>query len=124
MAFVQSPKIPVVDFSGWGTEFSRQRIAQEIVAACKKVGFVYIVNHSLSESMLDEALDWSMRFFELPQEEKLKAPHPEGWAIHRGYSWPGLEKVSQAMSSGDDEKRVDQLREVADIKVRTRCVCP
>lgn len=122
MAPARSPKIPVVDFTGWNTESGRQRIAQEIVSACKKVGFVYIVNHSLPESMLDEAFNWSTRFFELPQDEKLKAPHPKGWAVHRGYSWPGLEKVSQAMSTGNGQEAMDQLREVTDIKVSIRCV--
>lgn len=97
----------MVDFGGWNTKPSRQRIAQEIVAAYKTLGFVYIVNHSLPESMLDEAFNWSKPFFELPQDEKLKAPHPEGWAVHRGYSWPGLEKVSQAMSTSDDQERAD-----------------
>ncbi|KAJ5597763.1 hypothetical protein N7537_007847 [Penicillium hordei] len=116
MASTKSSNIPVVDFAGWNSESSNQRIAQEIVAACKTVGFVYIVNHSLPETMLDEAFNWSKLFFELPQDEKLKAPHPEGWAVHRGYSWPGLEKVSQAMSTGNDQERANQLREVTDIK--------
>ena len=114
------PNIPVVDFADWNTESGRQRVAQELIAACKKVGFVYIVNHSLPESLLDEAFNWSRLFFELPQDEKLKAPHPTGWAVHRGYSWPGLEKVSQAMST--DDQKTEQLREIADIKVRAR-VC-
>ncbi|KAJ5679397.1 Oxoglutarate/iron-dependent dioxygenase [Penicillium macrosclerotiorum] len=110
-------KIPVVDFAQWNSDdLSRQRVAQDIVAACKKVGFVYIVNHSLPDSLLEEAFRWSQIFFELPQEEKLKAPHPEGWAIHRGYSWPGLEKVSQAMSAEHDQEQARQLREIPDIK--------
>lgn len=112
--------IPVVDFAEWNLGGSgRQRVARDIVAACKKVGFVYIVNHSLPEPLLDEAFDWSHRFFDLPQEEKLKAPHPEGWAVHRGYSWPGLEKVSQAISQDNDQERAEQLREVPDVKVRS-----
>ena len=45
MASAKSPNIPVVDFAGWNTESSRQRIAQEIVATCKQLGFVYIINH-------------------------------------------------------------------------------
>ena len=49
MASTKSPDIPVVDFAGWNTESSRRQIAQNIVAACKKVGFVYIVNHSLPD---------------------------------------------------------------------------
>jgi hypothetical protein len=35
--------LPVVDFAGWNTEPNRQQIAQDIVAACKNVGFVYII---------------------------------------------------------------------------------
>lgn len=111
--------IPVVDFA-WNSEAGRQRVAQELITACKTVGFVYIVNHSLPESMLDEAFHWSRSFFDLPQEVKLKAPHPEGWAVHRGYSWPGLEKVSQAMSGDGLDK--EQLREIPDFKVRARCL--
>ncbi|KAJ5221685.1 uncharacterized protein N7469_010572 [Penicillium citrinum] len=112
-----SLQIPLVDFAKWTTdESSRRQIAHDLVSACKKVGFVYIINHSLSESLLDEAFRWSRLFFDLPQDDKLKAPHPEGWAVHRGYSWPGLEKVSQAMSATDDQERIQHLREIPDIK--------
>ncbi|PYI12419.1 thymine dioxygenase [Aspergillus sclerotiicarbonarius CBS 121057] len=112
-------KIPVVDFSSWYNtqdESSRQRVAHELVEACQEVGFVYIVNHSLSETILNAAFDWMKRLFELSDEEKMQAPHPEGWAVHRGYSWPGLEKVSQVMSSGDDEEVRKKLREIPDVK--------
>lgn len=113
-------EIPSVDFSPWQQAHdsaSRAKVAQDIVDACKKVGFVYIVNHSVPEALLDQAFDWSRRFFELPMEEKSKAPHPEGWEVHRGYSSPGLEKVSQAMSNGDDADVVKQLRQIPDFKV-------
>ncbi|KAF9120728.1 hypothetical protein BGW39_011134 [Mortierella sp. 14UC] len=46
----------------------------------------------------------------------LKAPHPPGWAIHRGYSWPGLEKVSEALSGANDKDTVSKLRAVQDFK--------
>lgn len=113
--------IPLVDFNKWTADgSSRLQIARDIVAACKKVGFVYIVNHSVPDHVLDEALKWSQIFFDLPQDDKLKAPHPEGWAVHRGYSRPGLEKVSQEMSADNDQEqveRVKQLREIPDFKV-------
>ena len=87
--------IPVIDFVGWSSDSpNRQRVAQGIVAACKKVGFVYIINHSLPEAVLDETFHWSRLFFELREmAEKLQTLHPDGWTVHRGYSWPGLEKV-------------------------------
>jgi isopenicillin N synthase-like dioxygenase len=111
--------IPVVDFASWSSDQShRQRVAQDIVAACKQVGFVYIVNHSLPETLLEDAFRWSRLLFDLPETEKRKAPHPEGWAVHRGYSWPGLEKVSQAMSEKNDQERAGQLREIPDVKVK------
>lgn len=112
--------IPIVDFSSWNKpqgESDKLHVANELVEACQTVGFVYIINHALPESVIDAAFDWSKRLFQLPREEKLKAPHPEGWAVHRGYSWPGLEKVSQVMSTVDDEQARRKLREVPDVKV-------
>ncbi|KAF9895433.1 hypothetical protein FE257_000339 [Aspergillus nanangensis] len=112
-------EIPILDFSSWQhsrDSSDRLRIARELVEACQKVGFVYIINHSLSETVVDEAFYWSRRFFDLSEEDKMKAPHPEGWAVHRGYSWPGLEKVSQIKSTGDEEEIRRRLREVPDVK--------
>ncbi|KAL5359594.1 hypothetical protein BJX96DRAFT_148735 [Aspergillus floccosus] len=114
-----SMKIPMVDFSAWANtqdKASRRRIAQQLIEACQTVGFVYIMNHSLPGHAIDEAFNWSKRFFDLPLDVKMKAPHPEGWAIHRGYSWPGLEKVSQTLSTGDDEETRKKLREIPDAK--------
>ena len=45
----------------------------------------------------------------------MKAPHPDGPTVHRGYSWPGLEKVSQVISSDLDVG--EKLRAVTDCKV-------
>lgn len=91
-------KIPVVDFSPWKDpqdRTGRLRVAQEIVDTFKNVGFVYLVNHSLPGIVLDEAFDWTKRFFfSLFEEDKMKAPHPKRRAVvHRGYPWPGLEKI-------------------------------
>lgn len=42
------------------------------------------------------------------------APHPDGPDVHRGYSHPGLEKVSQYMDG--DESIGESLRAVTDMK--------
>jgi isopenicillin N synthase-like dioxygenase len=113
--------LPVVDFSSWTTsqdEASRRPVAQQLVEACQQVGFVRIINHSLPETTLDNAFDCMKRLFALPEEEKMKARHPEGWAVHRGYSWPGLEKVTQVKSSAEYEEVRNGLRKVPDVKVR------
>lgn len=44
----------------------------------------------------------------------MQAPHPDRAEVHRGYSYPGLEKVSQYMEG--DEKVGEELRQVQDCK--------
>ncbi|KAL2010953.1 hypothetical protein VTN00DRAFT_3671 [Thermoascus crustaceus] len=112
--------LPVIDFANFWRPDSplsqRLAIAKELTDACRRVGFVYIVNHQVSPALLEEAFGWSRRLFDLKTEEKMLAPHPDGPAVHRGYSWPGLEKVSQAMGDEDDPGIVEKLREVKDCK--------
>ena len=114
-----APSIPVVDFAAFtadSTPETRLKIAQELAAACREVGFVYITNHGVPDKTLNKAFAVSKKFYDLPQEDKMKAPHPPGWAVHRGYSWPGLEKVSAAISEKDDQAWIEKLREVQDYK--------
>ncbi|PGH12097.1 hypothetical protein AJ79_04496 [Helicocarpus griseus UAMH5409] len=112
-------KIPIVDFSNWkpnSTPEERMKVAKDIVSACQSVGFAYITNHAISPERLAEAFAWSKKLFDLTPEQKLQAPHPDGSSVHRGYSWPGLEKVSQAMSDKDDPELAEKLREITDCK--------
>lgn len=115
----QTPiSIPIIDFAKWssgGTAEQRFAIAKELSEACHKVGFVFIINHGVNPELLGEAFGWSKRLFDLKTEEKMLAPHPDGHAVHRGYSWPGLEKVSQVIS--EDREVGEKLRAVTDCKV-------
>ena len=117
-----NPSIPVVDFADWSSNapFKQKRaIAEKLIEACQTVGFVYITNHHLSSERLAQAFQWSKKLFDLKLEQKMLAPHPSGFAVHRGYSWPGLEKVSNAMGDEDDiAELTKKLREVSDVKVR------
>jgi len=110
--------IPVIDFTNWkgdSTVEAKHKIGKELADVCHNVGFVYIVNHGISTELLKDAFVWSKRLFYLNLEEKMLAPHPDGAAVHRGYSYPGLEKVSQVIS---DVEIGEKLREVKDCKVR------
>ncbi|THZ31551.1 thymine dioxygenase [Aureobasidium pullulans] len=110
--------IPIVNFAGWNDEHRRRQIAQDLVIACHDVGFVYIINHGIPEAVMDEAFDWTKKLFDLPHDQKMLAPHPPGPDVHRGYSYPGLEKVSQVYGrDADDENISKALREVKDCKV-------
>lgn len=109
--------VPVIDFANWNPHTKpeqRRDVGKKLVDACHNVGFVYIINHSISSQLLEEAFSWSKRLFDLSLEEKMLAPHPDGPAVHRGYSYPGLEKVSQVISA--DEDVGEKLREVKDCK--------
>lgn len=117
----ETSSIPVVDFAGWSPSApieQRKAIAQKVIEACHNVGFVYITNHHLAPERLAQAFEWSKKLFDLKLEQKMLAPHPSGFTVHRGYSWPGLEKVSNAM--GDEDNAADltkSLRQISDVKV-------
>lgn len=118
---VAKPNIPIIDLTAFlsseSPEEERLKVAQDLVSACRHVGFVYIKNHGVPQNELEQAFTISKKFYDLPTEQKMKAPHPPGWSVHRGYSWPGLEKVSSAISEIDDEEAIKQLREIQDYKV-------
>lgn len=112
--------LPVIDFSHWlqGSTEEKNRVAHDLAEACRRVGFVYVINHGVPDTLLDEAFSWSKKLFDLPEEKKMLAPHPPGPNVHRGYSWPGLEKVSQYIHQDgvDSDEEDQQLRQVQDCK--------
>jgi isopenicillin N synthase-like dioxygenase len=113
----ESGVIPIVDISQArnGSLEERDKAAQGIADACRRVGFVYITGHGVDPGTLEAAFTMSKKLFELPIEDKMKAPHPSGGAVHRGYSYPGLEKVSQETDT--DVEVVAALRKIQDVKV-------
>eukprot|EP01018_Ginkgo_biloba_P002624 Gb_22950 [translate_table: standard] len=52
-------------------------------------GFFYVINHGISEEFLEEVFEQSKKFFELPQEEKMKYLRNKK---HRGYT-PFLDEI-------------------------------
>ena len=120
-----APVIPIVDISPfilWDSdgEESRRKAAKELVDACHRLGFVYISGYGVSEKLLEEALEWTKQLYDLPLEDKMKAPHPPTPTPHRGYSPIGLEKVySKQEASKEDleESRGESVRKIMDFKV-------
>ena len=112
--------ISVVDFASWTSNSGleqRLKIAQDLVAACRRVGFVYITNHGVPQATLDQAFAITKQLYDLPKEKKMKAPHPPGWVQHRGYTWPELEKISAAIGEKKITGVAEKLQEVLDCKV-------
>jgi isopenicillin N synthase-like dioxygenase len=91
MSHTASLTLPVIDFSllsGQGAP--RQRVINQLRQTARDVGFFYLVNHRVEQSLLDEVQRVARAFFALPQQEKLKvemanSPH------FRGYNLAGVE---------------------------------
>lgn len=100
--------IPVVTFSKFRNAKStaeREQTAQEVVNAFKEVGFVYLKDHGIPQSVVDNAFKQSAEFFKLPIEEKMKLAW-EDPRSNRGYVAKGRERVTQET----DAVKIAQMR--------------
>ena len=54
-----SDVVPVIDISGWfsGDPIERRRIAGDLDASCRNVGFQQIVGHGIDESLRQAVKD-------------------------------------------------------------------
>ena len=114
-----------VDISPFTTDADdeQRRVAGvALVKSLHEYGFVKVTGHGVSTQEIQEALGWLKKLFDLPLEDKMKAPHPPGPFPHRGYSGIGQEKV---YSQDDVEAHRDEgdvgksLRKISDFKVRS-----
>ncbi|KAF7791654.1 hypothetical protein EIP86_002676 [Pleurotus ostreatoroseus] len=86
----QTGGISVIDFGAFLDGSKKQAVADAMIASFKSIGFVYLVNHGLPQDKIRGMFEWasSRRFFALPMEKKMLAPHPTSGTHHRGYSFP------------------------------------
>ncbi len=79
--------LPIVDLSSprEGDQAPLTRIAADVGAACRDVGFFYAVNHGVDAGLIAEAFAQSRRFFASPVAEK-QALAIEEIGGNRGYS--------------------------------------
>ncbi|KAF5731035.1 oxidoreductase family protein [Tripterygium wilfordii] len=65
--------VPTID---WGMlrqdAAQRTSVIKQVGNACRRLGFFQIVNHGISQSIMDGALSTAFDFFELPMKEKVK----------------------------------------------------
>ena len=69
--------------------------------ACEEVGFFYLVNHGIEESLIADVFAQSKKFFELPLEEKLTVELDNN---NRGYTAFEGESLDPANQSRGDTK--------------------
>ncbi|XP_021905519.1 flavanone 3-dioxygenase 3 [Carica papaya] len=64
--------IPVIDLAKMPDTHHRSTLISQLSDACRRLGFFQIVNHGISESVMEGALKCSFEYFKLPGEEKTK----------------------------------------------------
>ena len=79
--------LPIVDLASSNESDGAllARIAAEVGAACRDVGFFYVVNHEVEARLIAEAFAQSHRFFALPLADKRRLAI-EKIGGNRGYS--------------------------------------
>jgi isopenicillin N synthase-like dioxygenase len=95
--------LPVIDLQhlASGEETALQRIAGEVGAACRTVGFFYVVNHGVAAELTRAAFAQSAAFFAMPLAQK-QALAIERVGGNRGYS--GLRHEALDPKRGADLK--------------------
>ncbi len=94
--------LPVIDLSALGEdESSLAAVSARIGAACRDVGFFYLVNHGVGSELMNEAFAQSKRFFALPVADKQQLAI-ETIGGNRGYS--GLMHEALDPGQGPDMK--------------------
>lgn len=88
-------EIPIIDLSVLEEPGRALAEALALRRACLDTGFFYVRGHGVDETVLNEALEWSARFFDLPVQSKLALAQSRSWS-RRGYEPPG----AQALDDG------------------------
>ncbi len=78
--------IPVIDVAGLRSadRLDRERVAQQIGAAAREVGFFYITGSGVGEALFERLLAAAKAFFALPVDEKMRS-YIGLSRCHRGY---------------------------------------
>lgn len=88
--------IPVIDVTDISSDdlTKRMKVAMNIRDACTRVGFFYIENHDIPQTLVDEVFEQAQQFFNLPFEEKMEvfidnSPNFKGYTPIGGSGKPG-----------------------------------
>jgi len=97
-------QIPVVDFGEFlhGSTSQQREVAAQIGDACRNVGFMYLVNHGVPQSLIDDVFACSQVFFDQPLETKRQSAYEPGG--FRGYFGVRAEDLDQFGQSKHGER--------------------
>ncbi len=83
-----------------GSDADRARVAAQFDHAARTSGFFSITGHGVEPSLLDQMLDVTAAFFDLPLEEKM-AYFVEDRSANRGYAPEGTEALAYSLGEQD-----------------------
>jgi isopenicillin N synthase-like dioxygenase len=93
--------LPVVDVSALrGDGAARDEVARQLDAACRDVGFFYVVGHGVDEGLEGRLEQLSRAFFGLPDDEKARIAMAGG-----GRAWRGWFPVGGELTSGRPDRK-------------------
>ena len=77
-------EIPIIDVGPFlaGTPGALENVAAQIHRASTEIGFYFVVNHGMSQDIVDGAMDASKKFHGMPASEKARVQmneHQCGW---------------------------------------------
>jgi isopenicillin N synthase-like dioxygenase len=100
-------QIPVIDIAGLlhGGAEARAEIAGKIGAACRNIGFFYIINHDVPAELVERVYAQARRFFDQTDAAKAEIAIEKS-GVHRGYFKIGGENLDPAK-----QKAVGDLKE-------------
>ena len=105
-------KLPVIDFAPFlaGTASGRVEVPLAIAAAAESIGFFYLANHGIPQSVTDGVFAAGKKFFELPLEAKqaIKIREQRGYQAYRDVQREGyLPNLNESFFMGLDLKPDD-----------------
>lgn len=113
MSDLQGDNIPIVDFSRFDSELPS--LAQEIKTICSAWGFLYLKNHGLEQSKIDNMFRISETFFRgASRQEKASTPwnsiYNAGYDAKTGTEGYFSENGANESMSAEDNKEVFVIR--------------
>jgi isopenicillin N synthase-like dioxygenase len=107
--------VPVIDFGGMlsSDPAEKAKVAAALRDACANVGFFYIKNHGIPQTLVDSMFAQAERFFAIPSEDK-KAIHVKQSPSLVGYVGMEEENADPAVSKGDIHEGFDFIAEDVD----------
>lgn len=98
--------IPIIDFNDVfsGDTRALKTIAEKIRKASIEIGFFYIKNHGIPQTLIEQVFAVSKRFFTLPLEQKMEL-HVSRFEQHAGYIPVGGEKLDDYSERGHPDQK-------------------